>query len=427
MVKTVCIIGGGPTGMRVAERLCDKFDVSVFEKSSKLGGCWKVEWKQSYFTEHSPRVLSTGYKKFFEKIKPYNLETVPVYNSTATENKLMFTNYIYNNLSYFDMFKFLYGITFYNKNDKRTVKEWLDDNNISEKGKNGIRKLCIVLSGSPDNLSWISVCKTIRTDSGGLIVNLKTSDYWLKKYENELNKKCKIYKSNEVSKINYKNNKINSITTTNGNNIRADIFIFCIPIYQLWNLFKKNKISLSDWTYDDVLKSSYSSIGFQLHFTKKQKLPEKWCSSCMGDWSIIMLNTSKYFEHYTRNPNIKDVYSCTINDTFSKSKYINKSVNELDSINDIISEALRQLKEVLQTNILPTEITVTKGLKKIKGVWQSKDTGFAITPKGIIEQETQFKNGFIVGPHNLNKISILESAFESADLFCDKFLAHHDN
>lgn len=421
MKKKICIIGGGPCGMRMAENLSkEDTHIILVERETKLGGCWKVEWKRSYFTEHSPRVLSTGYKTFFKKIKPYNLETVPVYNSTATENKLMFTNFIYNNLSYFDMFKFLYGITFYNENDDRTVQEWLDDKNISVKGKNGIRKLCIVLATIPENLSWVALCDSIRKDTGGLIVNLKSSDYWIKKYENELSKKCSIYKSSEITKINYKNTKVTSITTSKGDNIRADLFIFCIPVYQLWTLFKKNKISLSDWTYDDVLKSSYSSIGFQLHFTKKQKFPEKWCTSCTGDWSIIMLNTSKYFEHFSRNPNIKDVYSFTIIDTFTKSKYINKSVNDLDSIDSIISEALRQLKESLQVKILPIEITVTKGLKKIKGVWQSKDTGFAITPKGTIDQETDFDNMFTVGPHNLDKISVLESAFESADLFYER-------
>ena len=35
---------------------------------------------------------------------------------------------------------------------------------------------------------------------------------------------------------------------------------------------------------------------------------------------------------------------------------------------------------------------------------------------------TQFKNLSIVGPHNLDKISVLEGAFESADAFCDEFL-----
>ena len=264
MVKTVCIIGGGPTGMRVAERLCNKYNVSVFEKSSKLGGCWKIEWVNSYFTEHSPRVISTGYKRFFEKIKDYDLEAVPVYNSTATENRFMFATYIYSNLSFLDLFKFLYGITFYSSKDKRTVQEWMDDKGISKKGQNGIKKLCIAVATTPENLSWFALCSFFKTD--GVMVNLTSGDYWVKKYEKELNSRCHLYKNIEVERLYHDTKKIKSIKFKNGALYRADYYIVCIPPYQLYSLFDRSIIKIDNWDYDDIIRSSYSSIGFQLHF-----------------------------------------------------------------------------------------------------------------------------------------------------------------
>ena len=425
MVKTVCIIGGGPTGMRVAERLCDKYDVSVFEKSSKLGGCWKIEWMNSYFTEHSPRVISTGYKRFFEKIKDYNLEAVPVYNTTATGNRIMFATYIYSNLSFLDLFKFLYGITFYSKKDKRTVQEWMDDNSITEKGQNGIKKLCIAIATVPEYLSWVAMCLFFKTD--GVIVNLTSGDYWLKKYEKELKGKCNLYKNVEVNRLHHNTEKVNSIKLKNGVLVKADYFIVCIPTYQLYSLFDKSNIKIENWDYDDIIKASYTSIGFQLHFDSVQQFPDNWCNSCMDDWSIIMLNTSKYYTQFTKDPRIKDVYSCTIIDTFTKSQHLGKSVNDLTNINDIIQEALRQISNRVGYKIKPYKVTVTSGLKRKNKLWQGKDSAFSITPKGTIPTNTTYNNLFTVGPHNLNKISVLEGAFESADLFCDKFLAQHNN
>ena len=301
-MKKVCIIGGGPTGMRVAEHLSTDYNVSIFEKSSKLGGCWKIEWSNSFFTEHSPRVISTGYTRFFDKIKQYNLQTVPVYNGTTTENRLMFGMYIYSNCSFFDTMKFLYGITFYNKNDTRTVQEWMNDKHISKKGQNGIKKLCIVLATIPENLSWAALCEAVRVDSGGLLVNMTSGDEWVRLYEKELIMKgCHIYKNLEIEKIHTRNDRVTSIRLKGGALIRADHYVLCIPPFQLYQLLDKSKLELPGWDYPRILESSYSSIAFQLHFTTKQNFPGNWCNTCMGDWSIIMLNTSKYYTRFSLN------------------------------------------------------------------------------------------------------------------------------
>ena len=107
-----------------------------------------------------------------------------------------------------------------------------------------------------------------------------------------------------------------------------------------------------------------------------------------------MLNTSKYYTQFTKDPRIKDVYSCTIVDTFTKSKHLGKSANDLTNVNDIIQEALRQISNRVGYKIKPYNVTITKGLTRIKGIWQGKDSAFAITPKGIIPTHTMYNNLF---------------------------------
>ena len=78
----ICIFGGGPTGLRLADELSKKgHTIELHDKESKLGGCWKVEWNNGYYTEHSPRVMSTSYKEALKILKKYDVDTDYVYGS----------------------------------------------------------------------------------------------------------------------------------------------------------------------------------------------------------------------------------------------------------------------------------------------------------------------------------------------------------
>ena len=61
----VVIFGGGPTGLRLVDKLSEIKDcqIELYEKEDKLGGCWKVDWEDKYYKEHSQRVMTTGYKQ----------------------------------------------------------------------------------------------------------------------------------------------------------------------------------------------------------------------------------------------------------------------------------------------------------------------------------------------------------------------------
>ena len=55
------IVGSGPSGLSLAYILSkNNYNVTLIEKDAQLGGSWKYEWIDNYFTENSPRVLGSS-------------------------------------------------------------------------------------------------------------------------------------------------------------------------------------------------------------------------------------------------------------------------------------------------------------------------------------------------------------------------------
>ena len=52
-----------------------------------------------------------------------------------------------------DTLKFTKSMLFISKDDKRNFKEWMEDNNITTKGKRALRNLSITLATVPQDLS----------------------------------------------------------------------------------------------------------------------------------------------------------------------------------------------------------------------------------------------------------------------------------
>ena len=145
------IFGGGPCGMRLADNLSDDgHQVELYERKDQLGGCWKVEWKDGYFTEHSPRVMTTNYSLIGGLVEELKLKDPyrHIYG-TKSQSNWMFFKYTLSNLSFLDTAKFSYSMFFTNRYDKRNLQEWMDENNITTNGKKAIRKSFSLFSRSP--------------------------------------------------------------------------------------------------------------------------------------------------------------------------------------------------------------------------------------------------------------------------------------
>mgnify|MGYP000689232694 FL=1 len=223
--------------------------------------------------------------------------------------------------------------------------------------------------------------------------------------------------------INYKDHLIKNTSSDDvGITIGADNYVLAMPPIALLNVIEKSNIDVKNnwksysWLKEWVEKSHYSSFGFQLHFDKKIKYKTDWCSSCMGDWNIIILEESKYQTNgATHDESIVSVLSCTIVDFNAYSSHLKKTVNELEK-DEVVNEAWRQIQEHTQINNEPIKTTVYDGVVKVNGKWTSKDTAFGRTKLGFLNQMGKLDNLFSVGPHNnrVDSVTRIEYAITSA-------------
>ena len=72
----VCIFGGGPTGMRLADELSKKgYEIELHEADGRLGGCWRVDWLDGYYREHAPKVMTEKYYKTMKLLQSLGAKT----------------------------------------------------------------------------------------------------------------------------------------------------------------------------------------------------------------------------------------------------------------------------------------------------------------------------------------------------------------
>lgn len=426
----VCIFGGGPTGLRLADELSKKgYNIELHDKETKLGGCWKVDWENGYYREHSPRVMSTNYKETLKILNKYNVETDYVYGSkiyTIT----MFLNYLYSNLTFTDVSKVIKAMYNLDIDNKQTMKEWLDAKNITGEGKKAIRKLCLSFATNEREMLAYIFFKTLSEGKTSNLIQSSANDLWISKWERDLSTRdnIKIFKNSKLLNLKEKDNKIIEANTSLGKCI-VDVYICAMPLHSLNELLKKCSEDIQgNWMEPDVFnrycyESSYSGLGFQLHFTKPQKYINMWKTETFSDWGIEILNVGAYSKEPTKNGFIKEVWSCVIVDTNAVSSHLNKKVNDIDDINDVINESIRQLSLVFNTSVMPYKVTLAKGVhyKYERKFWDMEHSAYNAFKQGPLPSKGKIDNLHSIGPHNLFELAVLESAFKSADVFIKDF------
>jgi len=428
MKKKIIIFGGGPCGMRLAENLIDKGnEVYLYEKEKYLGGCWKINWDKGYFKEHSPRVMTTNYKNVINLIESLDLiEPFSEIYGSSFNSTSMFIKYFLKNLSFLDNAKFMLSVIFLSSKDTRTFKEWLDDNNITTKGRKALRNLSIALANVPERISAYTFFDSISIGlSRSKFIQFKEGDLWIKKWERRLVKKgVNIGFGTKLNSFHQKDKSVDYALTNKGR-IYGDQFLLALPLWSLKDIMgncktsdlQNNWMPLEQFTYF-CEKSSYTGLGVQLHFKRKTgiDLKKNWCSTCMGDWSIIAQKTSDYLVNFTKKHDIKEVWSCVIVDFTRKSKRLDKSPMKLTK-EEIGEEVVYQLETTLGYKINPEKITYN--IKELKnGKWDLIDSAYSSNVYGTLEPKgKKIKNLFSIGCHNIWKIAVLDGALESADQF----------
>lgn len=426
----ICIFGGGPTGLRLADELSKKgYNIELHDKETKLGGCWKVDWENGYYREHSPRVMSSNYTETLKILKKYDIGTNYIYGSKIY-TMTMFLNYLYTNLSFTDVSKVIKSMYGMSKDNKDTMEQWMDINNITGSGRKALRKLCLSFATNEREMLAFIFFKTLREGQTSNLIQSKDNDLWISKWERDLSTRdnVKIIKNSKLLHLKEENNKITEAKTSLGKCV-SDVYICAIPLYPLKELTKKCSSAIQEnWMDADVFQqycyeSSYSGLGFQLHFTEPQKYVNMWKTKTFSDWGIEILNINSYSNEPTKNGFIKEVWSCVIVDTNAVSSHLGKKVNDIDDINDVINESIRQLSLVYNTSVMPYKVTLAKGVyyDYERKFWDMEHSAYNAFKQGPLPSKGKIDNLYSVGPHNLFELAVLESAFKSADIFIKDF------
>lgn len=420
------IYGGGPTGIFLAYFLgLNNKSVVLIEQDNSLGGCWNSKWiNGQYFSEHSPRVLlfEPG-TTLFNVLEHHKFNTkkelVNTYG-TVFETNMKLAHYFLTNLSFRD-FVFLGKSYLVNDYYDMTVTQWCKKNKISLSGKKALSLLSVLLANSPDKLL---ISELFKSSTIANFKQFKNPKKWIKIMEDELIKQnVTIMKNYQVIQLKEENNKIQKgilQQTTNMDNfkeVNAQNHILTLPPVAFYNLLQNSPYKIkNNWMNAEKLKkwmfeSYYASIGFQLHFKNEIEFKKEWCWTCKNDYQLIVLPTSQYIDEFSKDPEIKTVWSCTVVDTDNLIVKRNKTVNELD-----LDTILKDCLEIL--NVDPDKVTFYPGLHKQFGKYISKDTAFSLGKYGTIKPKGTISNLYTVGPHNDEGITVINKAVRSAYNFC---------
>jgi hypothetical protein len=426
------IVGGGPTGLSLAYLLgVNGHHIELYEQNGQLGGSWNSQWIDDlYWSENAPRVLGySGNTKFFlNLIGIKNSDLEDIYGNYITTN-LKIVSFIWNYFTIKDYLIFSKSILkykFYMENI--TVKDWFIQSGLSEKAKEAINTVCITIADRPDKTNINDFFGSMDSVT---LKQFKDSNKWHQLVENKLNNfpNVKIFKNTRIDELYEKKNKISGVLCVNlKSGIKStsycDKVFFCTQSTGILNILNNSKSNLikNNWIdYDWIKKwcesTFYSGFGFQLHFKEKIKFPEKWCWSCIQDWTVIILPVSNWLTKYSKNNKIKTVWSCCIVDMDSQSKFLKKTANECHTKQEVIKECMRQIKTNFTTLPTPYKITFSEGLYKDNNKWISENTGFTSSTKGYLPIKGKINNLYALGcftKQDKPSISYMETAISAS-------------
>lgn len=397
------IYGGGPTGLFLSYLLGDKYKIILIEKETKLGGCWKEEWVNGkYYSEHSPRVFMNNDSFIFDIFREIGMDKendfVDTYGNILQTN-FKLGKFFINELNLFDKIKLILALFSDHKN--LTFQEWMNKNNISKRGQDALRILCITVANVPEKI----LASEIFNMTNGFVhfIQHKEPEKWINLIKKKLkDKKVTIIKG-ELFKMYPEFGFLKD-----SHKIYAKKHLVTLPPYNLIKTIKNSPdIIQNNWLPKHKLdkwldNSHYRSIGFQFHFKKDIPYPKEWCWSCRNKYNIIILPISDYVKTFTKDPQIKTVWSCTIVDHTTVQDFSKEQI-------------IDEVKKILKVN--PDKVTFYDGLQKVNGQWLSKDTAFSLGKEGLFPRYGKLNNWITVGPHNRKGITVINKTAEIAKEF----------
>ena len=437
------IVGMGPTGLTLGLSLMRTEKTVLFvEANSEAGGCWRTRFTHDgYFTEHSPKVLSRyGTNQFNRMLRL--LGVAPHYRAIDPRSSfLRKTRSMLKQFAVMDVFKLvLYLLTYMVCLNDRwvSVRDWCVRNRISAKGCNYLNIVSVVLSNTYEKLTMHALFRFVvsRHQYMRTLDQVAEPEKWIAACYDLLktNPNFTFRTNTRVDRVITEGDRVTRLVTTDNQGteqeaLSAKDYVMCVPVRALFKIMQRSREP--NWFRSTVRfkrfadRTTYTGIGFQLHYTDFVPVPEEWCWSCFGDWKIIVLDKTYQLERLSYDPNIKQVLSCVIVDMDTKSKHFGKSANECATLDEIVREGYRQVRERYYgtTKRTPHKITVARDIARSPEFgWEAMDSSFSPIA-GSLPWRGRLDNLYTVGPHNrMHEVVVIDTAIESAKAFATEVL-----
>jgi len=443
MIYDTIIIGSGVAGLSFANYSLEANSnekILIIEKDKTLGGCHKVNRKkyndEYYFCEHGPRIYINNYINFIKLLKSMNLNFYELFSKSYSlfdvSNKLLFETNIFSITELLYIIRDFIFIIFVNTHGLNiSMLDYMNYNNFSNHTKNKIDLMCRSFDGGgSDRISLNQFLNlTIQTLLYSAYIPKLPNDeglfrYWQKYLEiNKVN----FILENGVKDIisDFKdNNKIEKVILEDGSEIKGKKFIFAIPPENLRDLLKKSNLKdvfgdfnkLEEYT-NKTKYDEYISITFHWNTLINNLIKDIDKFNINTEWGLITANLTSIMKF--KESKSKTVISCSIIYTNIKSSYINKTANECNSENELITEVLRQLRFIYKNIDEPTLYFINNYYDNNIKKWKSNEKAFIKIPNNnyMKYESIKYNNLYNLGTHNgkhKNSFTSVESAISNS-------------
>ena len=399
------IVGAGPTGLFLAYTLSkyDKKKILLVDENDTIGGCHRVtREKKIYFSEHGPRVYSSGYINFKNWLLDMNLnfDDLFVPYKFYMENIAIdgIKNFTYREMFYLSKEFLLFMFSKYK--DTLSVKEFCNKNNFSDKAIDYLDRLCRLTDGI-DSTKY-SMYKLFSSINDNFFYSL-----YQPKYSNDVLLMKMISTSLKINKVDIKTDFkvskidpcINTIYNQHKQKVEYKNIIFAIPPRRLFelniNTFPSIFSSKIEY-YKKMKETDYNTyIPITFHWNIKLfKNPIEIHGFPINDWGIITLFITDY-----NKSEVGTIISCNISIPENKSKYLNKTAHECTK-SQLIEETFRQIKDTFNLPIYDYAF-IHKNVIRIESKYINTDTAYNKHKNITFDtHSSNFDNIYSVGTHN---------------------------